>query len=84
MAPTQRPSDPGGPSEGSQSPVEGRSIRLNWDVFIRCVDCGEVYRVLKPSATTELIEGEGHPPGRMVLINVPNACPKCHNIREAE
>jgi hypothetical protein len=80
MPPTQRPSGPKEPSEGAQSPVP----RLNWDVLIRCKDCGEVRRVVKPDKGVEVIERESGPPLRMVLIWVPNACPECKNIRAVD
>jgi len=78
MPPTQPPSEPKEPPEGSQSPVP----RLNWDVLIRCKDCGEVRRVLKPDTSVELVEREAGGPLRMVLVWIPNACPDCKNIRE--
>lgn len=51
--------------------------RLNWDVLIRCVDCDATYQVLEPDPSKERLE-DGQ---RLVLIDIPNECPECRNLR---
>lgn len=55
--------------------------RVNWEVLIRCKDCGAQFQVVKPAASLDVLEGESGKPGRLLLVGAPNACPECHNIR---
>lgn len=58
------------------------SPRENWDVFIRCRDCGwESKR--KGDYSCEVIETK-RGRGRMVLIGVPQDCPRCHSLHVVE
>lgn len=51
--------------------------RLNYEVFVRCLDCGNEHLVLSPDPSKEVLENNT----RLVLIAVQNDCPKCHNLR---
>ena len=62
-------------------PTATESPRLNWDVFIQCKECGTCFKVLRPEPSEELLECDDGV-GRMILLDVPNACPECHNIRK--
>jgi hypothetical protein len=53
----------------------------NWSVSITCVDCGSSFDVPNPSYSNERLEKEGL---RLILLTVPNECPRCHNLRVVE
>ena len=60
--------------------------RDNWDVFVRCRDCGR-QRKLAPRQldysriVTEMENGDRC---RLVLIGIPQDCPRCHNLHVVE
>jgi hypothetical protein len=54
--------------------------RLNWEVMIVCRDCGTEYEVTKPNSSVELLPKRG----RMILVHVPNECPKCHSLHQVD
>ena len=62
-------------------PTSERENRLNWEVRIRCLDCGAEFVVNNVSASLEVLEGSSGAPARMVVLGVPNFCPECRNIR---
>lgn len=54
--------------------------RLNWEILVRCKDCGMEFYVERPSPSIEVIQtNDGHK--RIVMLTIPNACPECKNIR---
>lgn len=58
-----------------------RENRLNWEVRIRCLDCGAEFVVDGVSASLDVLEGSSGAPARLVVLGIPNACPECRNIR---
>lgn len=54
--------------------------RLNWRVMIVCRDCETEYEVDKPASSVDLLPKRG----RMLLVHVPNECPKCHSLHAAD
>lgn len=54
--------------------------RLNWEVTIICRECRAEFDIVKPDASVQVLDNRN----RMILITVPNECPKCHSLRTVE
>lgn len=52
-------------------------IRLNYEVFVRCLDCGAERAVDNADPSKEILENNT----RLILVAVQNDCPQCHNLR---
>jgi DNA-directed RNA polymerase subunit RPC12/RpoP len=58
-------------------PSNPKTVPLNWEFSIECVDCGTEFTLKHVDPTVERLE-HGN---RMALVVFPNECPKCHNLR---
>lgn len=58
-------------------PSNPKTVPVNWEFSIECVDCGAEYTLKNVDPSVERLEGGV----RMALVAFPNECPKCHNIR---
>ena len=57
--------------------------RVNWKVAIMCVDCDAVFAANADPSKDVIVNSSGVRV-RLLMLAVPNECPKCHSIRVVE
>lgn len=60
-------------------------LKEHWKIIIECRSCGERFEMTHPNYSVDQIRSKNlRGPARMVLIGVPEVCPKCHNLEAAK
>lgn len=64
------------------APDGAEAWKDRWTIVLCCNDCSTVYEVNRDSVSVSLEQTQPHT--RVVVVPVPEGCPKCRNLKVVE